>query len=249
MKNINNWKPSKFIYKNGKLTFSKDKEAVGVGSRLITQINARYYDQYIKKYAEGRLLDLGCGQIPLYIAYREHVQENICVDWENSLHRNEHLDFEGDLSKKLPFKDSEFHTIILSDVLEHLPEPGLLWNEMNRLLAPGGRIMMNVPFYYWIHEQPHDYYRYTEYALRRYAEISNFIVLDLEPIGGAPEILADIIAKLSIRIPFIGEYIAMFVQWFTLLFGRFQLGKNLSNATKHKFPLGYFMVVEKPYEL
>ena len=54
---------------------------------------------------------------------------------------------------------------------------------------------MNVPFYYWLHERPHDYYRYTEYALRRFAETAGFNFLLIKTLGGVPEIIADILAK------------------------------------------------------
>ena len=37
---------------------------------------------------------IGRGKVPLYAAYREFVTENICVDWNNSIHKNEYLDYE-----------------------------------------------------------------------------------------------------------------------------------------------------------
>ena len=94
--------------------------------------------------------------------------DNICVVLENTLHKSEYLDFECDMKKVLPFMDGELDTIILSDVLEQIPQPEHLWKEMSRILSIGGKIIMNVPFYYWLHEGPHDYYRYTEFALRRF---------------------------------------------------------------------------------
>ena len=34
------------------------------------------------------------------------------------------------MGERLPFDDAEFDTIILSDVLEHIPSPEKLWGEM-----------------------------------------------------------------------------------------------------------------------
>jgi SAM-dependent methyltransferase len=246
MKNRDKWKPSKYVYQKGKLIASRDPKEVGVSSRLVTNLVAEAYDKNLRQYAKGKLLDLGCGKVPLYIAYRDCVTENICVDWENTLHKNEYLDFECDLTKRLPFKDREFDTIVLSDVLEHIPQPEHLWNEMSRVIAPGGRIIMNVPFYYWLHEHPHDYYRYTEFGLRRFVERSGMSLLQLSSIGGAPEIMADIFGKNCIRIPKIGRSLAMFTQWLTLFIIRTKLGKRVSEATKDNFPLGYFLIAEKP---
>ncbi len=245
MKNQNNWRPSKFAYSNGRLMASRNIKDVGAGSRLITDIIADFYEKNIKKYAKGKLLDLGCGNVPFYQAYKENVTDNICVDWENTLHRNEYLDFECDLTKPLPFDKGEFDTIILSDVLEHIPNPDHLWNEMSRVLAQGGKIIISVPFYYWLHERPNDYYRYTEFALRRFVENSGLTLIQLEPIGGTPEIIADIFAKHVQVVPIIGKGLAIGIQYITWLFIRTGLGKKISKTTSQVFPFGYFLIVEK----
>ncbi|PKF61723.1 hypothetical protein CW745_10410 [Psychromonas sp. psych-6C06] len=241
----NIWKPSKFIYKNERLVASKDTNEVGIGSRLIANIIAEVYQNNLKYHAKGNLLDLGCGQVPLFEAYRGYISDNTCVDWGGSLHRNEYLDLEHDLTKPLPFGDGLFDTIILSDVLEHIPEPERLFSELFRVLSPNGKLILNVPFYYWIHEQPNDYYRYTEFALKRFVERSSLTLIKLESIGGVPEILADILAKNLLRIPIFGKCLSSFLQWATIFFIRTRIGRKVSNRTKNTFPLGYFLVAQK----
>ncbi|MFC1628390.1 class I SAM-dependent methyltransferase [Gemmatimonadota bacterium] len=245
MNNRNDWQPNKYIYKKGKLVASRDRKQVGVASRLIADIVAELYEHNIRQYARGKLLDLGCGNAPLYHAYREHITENICVDWKNTLHKNIYLDFECDLAEVLPFSDGEFNTIILSDVLEHIFEPIKLWKEMSRILSINGKVLLNVPFYYWLHERPYDYYRYTEFALQRFVEISGLRLIQLEPIGGAPEILADICAKHFQFIPLIGNNLASAIQYITRLFIKTTLGQGISKKTGRAFPLGYFLIAEK----
>lgn len=245
MKNFDRWEPTKFIVSKNTLKASREPSQVGVGSRLIADIVAKLYYDLIPQYASGRLLDLGCGKVPLYAVYRDYIQDNICVDWGDSLHCNDYLDFECDLSKRLPFSDSEFDTIILSDVLEHIPDPQQLCNEMSRVLSGNGKLLMNVPFYYWIHEKPHDYYRYTEFALRRFMETSGFKILHLSSIGGAPEIICDVVAKNVVHIPMVGTAMAAFIQWLTAAFIGTPVGKRISDSTGRSFPLGYFLVAEK----
>ena len=245
MKNIDEWTPSKFIYHRGRLTASRNTKEAGLPSRLIIEIVAEYYDTYIKQFARGRLIDLGCGKVPFFEVYRNHVDEVICVDWENTLHQNQFVDFECDLNERIPFLDGEFDTIILSDVLEHIQKPDQLWAEMTRILRINGHIIMNVPFYYRIHEAPFDFYRYTEFALRRFAESNGFRVEVLNPIGGSPEILADILAKSIYNIPVFGKFLAMAIQGLTLLFIRTKLGSSISRSTSYAFPLGYFMVAKR----
>lgn len=245
MKNRDKWHPSKYVYHNGKLIGSRDINEVSVGSRLVVDIVAKFYDHNLSKHAQGKLLDLGCGKAPLYHAYRQYVTETTCVDWANSSHKNDYLDFECDLSKTLPLKDGEFDTIILSDVLEHLPQPELLWNEMTRVLSPNGKIIVNVPFYYCLHERPYDFYRYTEYALRRFVAISGLRLIQLEELGGSPEVLADFLAKHFQFIPIVGHSLAIAIQYLTGLFVQTRFGQKASKRTSKGFPLGYFLVAEK----
>ncbi|MCI5120118.1 MAG: class I SAM-dependent methyltransferase [Candidatus Electrothrix sp. AUS4] len=245
MKNRDKWKPTKFAHKKGKLRASRDPREVGVSSRLVADLVANLYHENLQHHAKGRLLDLGCGKVPLFSAYKDYISENICVDWENSLHKNEYLDFECDITKPLPFQDKEFDTIILADVLEHIPQPESLWNEISSILSVDGKIIMNVPFFYCLHEQPHDYYRYTEFSLRRFTENAGLKVIKLESIGGSPEIITDIFAKHIVRVSKIGRLLAILSQWITFHFIQTSVGKKVSVATRSSFPLGYFVIAQK----
>jgi hypothetical protein len=104
---------------------------------------------------------------------------------------------------------------------------------------------MNVPFYYWLHEQPYDYYRYTEYALRRFARQCALDIVRLDRIGGTPEILADLFAKNIRFIPLLGKSMASVIQCIAHFFVKTKLGKKISRKTSESFPLGYFLVVVK----
>jgi SAM-dependent methyltransferase len=247
MRNREKWKPSKYVYKNGRLIASRDLKQVRIGSRLITDLVAGVSDENIKKHVRGKLLDLGCGKVPLYESYKPFIIDNICVDWINTPHENEYVDHDLDLTKQLPFSDNEFDTIILSDVLEHIPMPEQLWKEMARILSKNGKIIMNVPFYYWLHEKPHDYYRYTEFALQRFVKTSGLKLIKIEAIGGAPEIMADIFAKNILQLPRMGRSIAALTQYLVLCFTKTKFGNKISRNTSQKFPFLYFLVAEKSH--
>jgi SAM-dependent methyltransferase len=245
VKNEATWQPSKYVVRRGRLVGSRDLREVGLGSRLMVDLIARQYERLLPLHAQGRLLDLGCGKVPLYASYRALVTSCVCVDWANTAHKNEHLDQECDLTRPLPFANAEFDTIILSDVLEHIPTPEALCQEMARSLRAQGKLIMNVPFFYWLHEEPHDFYRYTEFALRRFVESAGLVLVLLEPIGGAPEVMADIFAKHVLHVPLVGRAIASFTQWLTLRFVGSSLGRKLSRKSARKFPFGYVLVAQK----
>src|SRR6185295_6104589 len=124
-----------------------------------------------------------------------------------------------------------------------------LWSEMSRVLAVNGKILLTVPFYYWLHEIPHDYYRYTEFSLRRFVEEAGLQLVQLEILGGAPEIVGDIFAKNIQTARAIGPSVAMLVQWFTATLTSTRVGKRMSERTCDLFPFGYFLVAVKPAQV
>lgn len=245
MKNQDQWRPSKYVKYNGRLIANRDRTEVGVGSRLIADMIAEFYSRELPIHAKGSLLDLGCGKVPLYIVYKDLADQITCVDWGNTLHKNQHLDFECDLTQPLPFNDGKFDTIILSDVLNHLPEAQLIWSEMARVLAPGGKLILNTPFYYWLNEMPYDYYRYTEFALRRFAERVGLTILSLDCVGGAPEIMTDIFAKQIIRVPVIGRPLASLAQWNVMFWRRRREEHKSSSRAGRNFPFYYTLIAKK----
>jgi SAM-dependent methyltransferase len=246
MKNRDHWTPSKYRLRAGRLRASHDRSQVAIGSWLITDAVAESYGESIPRYVAGKLIDLGCGKAPLFEAYRRYVTDVVWVDWAGSRHQNPDLDMEVDLNGPLPFATGEFDTIILSDVLEHIGTPERLFLEMARILAPGGRILMNVPFLIWVHESPHDYYRFTEFALRRFADASGLEVILLRPVGGSPEVFADLLAKHFQFVPVIGHFLAWSTQAVAKGFHATGIGKRVSDRSGQVFPLGYFMVAERP---
>lgn len=245
MKNPEQWRPTKYVVHNGHLRGSRNPKEVGLASRLITDMVAHCYDTYLVANAQGRLIDLGCGKAPMYGIGKDFVTEYFCADWANTFHPNPHLDLECNLNEPLPIADASFNTIILSDVLEHIEKPWQLWSEMARILAPGGKLLMNVPYFYWLHETPYDYYRYTEFALRKMAEAAGFKIHHLAPQGGVPEILADIIAKTTVNWSVIGKFLAGAAQKSCVLFTKTGFGKRFSVKTSRYFPLFYFLIAEK----
>jgi SAM-dependent methyltransferase len=68
-------------------------------------------------------------------------------------------------AQSLPFADESFDTVLLLDVLEHLPEPERALLEARRVLKTNGNIITQVPFLYPLHDEPFDFHRWTLHAL------------------------------------------------------------------------------------
>lgn len=243
MKNVESWRPTKYRYDTGRI--KADPGGVGPGSLLTAGLIGMAFQEALDQ-AHGRLVDLGCGDVPLYAAYRDRVSDVTCVDWTGSVSDRSHVDIEGDLGEPLPFDDGQFDTVILSDVLEHLPRPAVLWGEMYRILAPGGKALISVPFMYWVHTAPYDFHRYTEFGLRHYADEAGFDVEGLRPLGGSIEVLVDVSSKMLQVIPIVGPTTARILQRVALTFSRTPIGRRLIAITGKKMPLGYLMVVARP---
>jgi SAM-dependent methyltransferase len=245
MRNPEHWQPTKFVLAPSGLRASRSPEFVSPSSRYITDLVARQYELSIRAHATGRLLDLGCGNAPLFDVYRHLVAETICVDWSNTLHPNQFIDLSLDLNEPLPFDDESFDTILLTDVLEHIAEPAQLMREIGRLLRPRGKLILGVPFLYSLHEQPHDYYRYTEYALRRFCKLSELAVLQLKPYGGLTDVFIDLTSKGIAALPTaIGAGLRP-LQNLLPKFAAVSVARRFSEATASTFPLGYVLVAQK----
>ena len=241
MKNKDTWKPGKFILTKHGLRASRDRREVGIGSRFIGDIQAAVYERAIRTHARGRLLDLGCGKVPLFELYRDYITENICVDWAGSFHESKHLDYEFDLNHEIPLPDNQFDTILAADVLEHIANPDCFWHEMARLVKPGGKIILGVPFLYQIHEAPYDFARYSEFRLSLFCEQHRLKVVSLEPYGGSIEVIFDMIAK---HLTFSRILSALHLVVSKMVSGCF-IGRKLYKKTARRFPLGYCLTAEK----
>lgn len=143
-------------------------------------------DHFLAKAAplyKGTLYDLGAGESPYKDFFLQHAQQYIAVDWAGSQH-NTKADIAADLNKPLPIASDVADTVVSLSVMEHLCEPQVFLGEAHRILKRGGTIVLQVPFMWWVHEAPHDYYRYTQYGLHYMFEKAGFSDITVYPQTG-----------------------------------------------------------------
>ncbi len=125
----------------------------------------------ITQAAQGttRVLDVGCGSSKILDALPGQV---VGLDIQlNKLryqrrHAHAHLVL-GDIIA-LPFPDASFDCVICSQVIEHIPQNPLIFEELVRVLQPGGKLILGTPDYgTWIWpliEQAYKFFAPNAYA-------------------------------------------------------------------------------------
>ncbi|HEX7706662.1 MAG TPA: class I SAM-dependent methyltransferase [Thermoanaerobaculia bacterium] len=77
-----------------------------------------------------------------------------------------HPDVIADLEKLTPFANESIDAVFVLEVLEHLKNPMQGVAELERVLRPGAVVIGSTPFLLAIHDEPHDYYRFTYHGLQ-----------------------------------------------------------------------------------
>lgn len=131
----------------------------------------------------GLVVDLGCGVRPFEHDILQYADNYIGVDWGNTLHGVQ-ADILADLNQPLPIADAAANHVVSFEVLEHLAEPQVMLGEAFRILRRGGQITLSVPFQWWVHEAPWDYYRYTCHGLEYLLRKAGFIDIAVTPTTG-----------------------------------------------------------------
>ncbi len=136
----------------------------------------------VSSHARGRLLDVGCGVKP-YRNLFGAVTSHIGIERPGTLSKSRVVDVWGD-ALALPFRGGAFDTVLCSEVLEHVPEPHVLFDEAARMLKSGGALILSTPQVWGLHEEPFDFYRFTRYGLAHLARASGLAVIEVRPTCG-----------------------------------------------------------------
>jgi dolichol-phosphate mannosyltransferase len=94
----------------------------------------------------GKALDIGCGSSRILLDLQDAVGLDIQIGKIRYLRRHQVRGLVGSIFA-LPFPDESFDCVICSEVIEHLPSDPVIFQEMARLLKPGGRLIIGTPDY------------------------------------------------------------------------------------------------------
>jgi SAM-dependent methyltransferase len=152
-------------------------------ARMAVRRGAELLTGAMDRYLRGRILDIGCGAKAKRFLVGKQVSEYVGLDHEDSLHDRSQVDIVG-TAYRIPQPDCSYDGVICTAVLEHLEEPAAALVESLRVLKPGGHAIYTVPLFWHLHEEPRDFFRYTEHGLRYLFQGAGYRIVELEPASG-----------------------------------------------------------------
>ena len=154
--------------------------------------HVQHFETRIREEVEGfgrslpdaaRVLDAGAGEGQYAACFARQRYTGVDLGIGDGEWNYTKLDAVADL-EALPFADATFDAAINIVTLEHVREPARVMAEIARVLKPGGRLLLAVPTEWEEHQQPHDYFRYTQFGVRHLCERAGLEVVQLQPVGG-----------------------------------------------------------------
>lgn len=196
----------------------------------------------LHRHVRGAVLDAGCGHQPYRRVIEEHARRYESIDWKK---RFDDQTYQGDVQSMPQVESSRYDTVVCSEVLEHLPRPADALREIHRVLKPGGRIIVSVPYLSRLHEEPHDFYRYTRHGLTHLLEAAGFTVLELDRTGSVFSFLGHQASTLLVC----STWHVPLVRWmaFWLNAGLITVPCRAADRVfgSDRIPLGYVAIAEK----
>ena len=216
----------------------------------------RHYDRDLAalgRLAQGVTLDIGSGRQTV----RPHLAPGVTylpLDYyETAVNWYEFLPAVFGDAQRLPVATQSFDTVFSLDVMEHLPDPNDAMAEIARVLRPGGRAILRIPFLYPLHDRPFDFNRWTAHGLERMVTRHGLIVVNLRPIGNPVQTSA-LLSNLALTQTMVGWLEERHPLLILLpLLPLFVLKNNLVGALFGRFqgdptfmPQSYHLMVHKP---
>lgn len=196
----------------------------------------------LKKYCKGIALDVGAGRLSYKELILKYAEEYKSSDFKKT---NQNLDYVVDAQDMKGIKANQFDTVFCSQVLEHIPEPQKALNEMNRVLKKDGKAIITVPFLGYLHNEPHDFFRYTKHSLRFMSKKAGFEVLELKEVGGLFTFLGYVWSTLFVGllapVPVLGKCAFYLNSWINYAW----IGLDKITSNKKVMPLNYLLVLKK----
>jgi 2-polyprenyl-3-methyl-5-hydroxy-6-metoxy-1,4-benzoquinol methylase len=145
--------------------------------------------------AAGAILDVGCGEQPFRRLIESGSRTYVGMDVVQNSTRSVAI-----LStlEQASAPAAPFPVVLCTEVLEHVADIDAAFAGLRRLTAPGGAVVVTVPFVFPLHMEPYDFRRLTLYGLEQLAAAHGFRVETSARLGRLTHVLAMLVADASI---------------------------------------------------
>jgi len=154
----------------------------------------------INKYVKKTVLDAGCGNQPLRKLIEGLADKYDSLDIEKRVNDVTFLGDIQDLSQIV--NNNTYDSVICLEVLEHVPEPQKAVCEIYRILKKSGYAICSVPHLSGLHEEPHDFYRFTRHGLSYVFNKAGFQQVKVIKVGGLISFLNHLFSLIFIGITY-----------------------------------------------
>ena len=144
------------------------------------QFNHKWIAKLAHETRNKKILELGSGKIykgdycysvkDMFDASNEFIQSDIKKEYGHRIVDATSMKFEN-----------EFDVVLCMNLLEHVYDFQMVIDNIYDALDKNGLIVILVPAFYPLHDEPHDYWRFTEHSLRKL--LHRFSVTKLEYSG------------------------------------------------------------------
>jgi SAM-dependent methyltransferase len=143
---------------------------------------------------DGAVLDVGCGLRPYEECFPHCSYLGIDVEesGRSAVDKKPDVYFNG---VDIPCETERFDAAICTEVLEHCVHPDRLLAEIHRVLKPGGRLCLTVPFMWGEHEAPFDFRRYSRFGIEREFQRAGFEIERMEKLKRGVDAIEMLVAS------------------------------------------------------
>lgn len=169
-------------------------------------------------YIDGDVLDIGCGLFDRYselFSFKKYLKMDI--------DENNKPDIIGG-AEDIPLGDNSIDSIVCMQVLGDVWDLKKSFSEFFRVLKHGGRVLVTESLVAAMHDEPNDFWRFTNYSIERLFKEAGFHILVSQKRGGffacvAQNTIRYMIDKLNLYNNFLGKIL----RYPLSLFGRFMI--------------------------
>jgi Methyltransferase domain len=163
--------------------------------RIVNRWIREKLPRLLSAVALGPVLDAGCGEQPYRALIEANARPYVGMDAVQNSSRT--VSVIGVL-ESVPASGPQYPFVLCTEVLEHVADIDRSFAGLRRLTAPGGIVMLTVPFLFPVHMEPFDFRRLTEYGISQLAADHGFAVISFERLGCVTDSLATLLTDTSV---------------------------------------------------